>query len=149
MASDKYLNLAGLTEVANKVNEKLKTVTSMPASPITNDVVLYKGNSSGDFTKGRIYLYTQIGTYYGWRNGANNYYTLAVNPLIGDTVYSDTLGTDSGYTVEAVDSSNGTITVNSVIYNRYADEDTPKYDWVCQSSNTSVTVQGTSIIFEV
>ena len=57
MAVDKYLNLAGLEEVADKVNEKLKKVSTMPASPSDGDMVLYVGVTTSDYINGIIYAY--------------------------------------------------------------------------------------------
>ena len=57
MAVDKYLNLAGLEEVANKINERLKKVSTMPASPSDGDIVLYIGITTEDYINGLIYSY--------------------------------------------------------------------------------------------
>lgn len=142
MATDKYLNLQGLTEVAGYVNEKLKTVTTMPASPNVNDVVLYKGATTASYKQGSVYLYTTVKTYYKWSDGTDNYYTLAAAPSVGDTVYSDTIGTDSGYTITAYDDLNNQVTINSSLYDRAAAGDTPVYDWVSKGG-TSVVLNGT------
>lgn len=147
MATDKYLNLQGLTEVAEYVNEKLKTVTTMPLSPKVNDTVLYKGATTAFYKQGGIYLYTIIETYYKWSDLTDTYYTKIEIPQIGDIVYLDTNGTVSGYTVEAYDSENFQITVNNLIYDRDSTGDTPVYGWVYKGG-TSVILNGQNKIGE-
>jgi len=142
MATDKYLNLVGLEEVASKVNQKLRTVTVMPAAPEKNDVVLYNGATSASYKQGSIYLYTKVDEYYAWSDLSDTYYTKAESPEIGDTVYSDTQGTDSGYTIEAFDSLNNQVTLNSTVYDRDTTGDTEILDWVCKSG-TSIILNGT------
>jgi hypothetical protein len=137
MATDKYLNLQGLTEVAEKVNKKLRTVTTMPATPTINDVVLYNG-AAGIYIPGCTYRYEIAETYYAWSDLSDTYYTKAASPQEGDSVYSDAQGTDSGYTVEAYDSTNNIITINSIDYNRDSMGDTPVYAWVNKYGGTSV-----------
>lgn len=140
MATDKYLNLQGLAEVANKVNQKLKTVTTMPLNPQVNDTVLYKGATTEDYTQGSIYVYRLKNTYYAWKNLTDIYYTLSATPEEGDVVYSDATGTESGYPVEEYDDTNNQILVNNVIYNRDTVDDTDFYSW--QSTNTSIVLNG-------
>jgi hypothetical protein len=140
MAADKYLNLEGLSEVANKVNQKLRTVTIMPANPEINDVVLYKGATTGDYTQGSTYMYKLDTTYYAWSDTTDTYYTKAASPQVGDTVYSDTQGTDSGFTIEAYDDTNSQVTINSSVYNRDTAGDVETYSWQC--IDTSVTLNG-------
>ncbi len=141
MATDKYLNLDGLEKVASKVNQKLRTVTTIPANPEKNDIVLYKGSTTNDFIKGRVYLYDKVGTYFTWINGSVAYFTRAEEPQIGDTVYSDTTGTDSGFTIEAYDNVNHQITVDSLLFTRNNAGDTDILDWVLQ--DTSIILNGT------
>ena len=141
MATDKYLNLQGLTEVAEKVNKKLRTVTTMPATPTINDVVLYNG-AAGVYSPGCTYRYELVETYYAWSDLSDTYYTKAASPQVGDTVYSDTQGTDSGFTVEAYDSVNDVVTLNSTDYNRDTTGDTPVYAWINKSGGTSVILNG-------
>lgn len=57
MADKKYLDEDGLAVVATKVNEKLKVVTTMPATPTNGQVVLYVGTTTATYTQGGIYLY--------------------------------------------------------------------------------------------
>ena len=133
----KYLNLEGLTEVAEKVNQKLRIVTTMPSTPEANDIVKYNGTTTAKYKQGCTYLYTIVETYYKWSDSTDNYYTKTPSPKIGDTVYSDTLGTDSGYTIEAYDNINNQVTINSSTYDRDATGDTPVYDWVNCSTVTS------------
>ena len=140
MATDKYLNLQGLTEVAEKVNKKLRIVTAMPSTPEHNDVVLYNGATSGSYSQGCIYRYELVKTYYAWDDGTDTYFTAAAAPQIGDTVYSDAAGTDSGYTVTAYDNVNDEVTINDSVYNRDTTQDTEVYSW--QLKNTSVTLNG-------
>lgn len=142
MATNKYLNLQGLTEVADKVNEKLKTVTTMPASPNINDVVLYKGTNS-NYKAGSVYIYTTKETYYGWTDSTNIYYTKSQTPSIGDIVYSDTAGVESGYRVEEYNSMDNQVTINSTIFNRNIASDTPVYDWLCRCGVTPEVVNST------
>lgn len=57
MATKQYLDADGLAVVASKVNEKLKVVATMPATPTSGQVVLYVGATTADYTQGGIYLY--------------------------------------------------------------------------------------------
>ena len=141
MADKKYLNLEGLAEVAEKVNKKLRIVTSMPSTPEPNDIVKYNGTTTAKYKQGSTYLYTVIETYYKWTDLTNTYYTRAAAPEVGDTVYSDTLGTDSGYTIEAYDSINNQVTINNLTYNRDSTGDTDIYDWVSKGG-TSIFLNG-------
>ena len=52
-----FLDETGLQTVADKVNTRLKTVTTMPANPHNNQIVLYIGESGMVYTKGCIYKY--------------------------------------------------------------------------------------------
>lgn len=132
MDKEKYLNLLGLTNVAEYVNKKLRTVTEMPpASP--NDIVLYKGDTSADYICGCIYLAEESGKFFAWTDFNNIYYTKSLSPAIGDIAYSDTQGTESGYTVEEYDSENLIVTINSVAYERIQTEDEKIYSWVIKS----------------
>jgi hypothetical protein len=139
--ADKYLNLQGLTEVAEKVNKKLRIVTTMPASPELNDIVVYNGASTASYKQGCTYLYTTVETYYEWSDLSDTYYTKAETPEVGDVVYSDTSGTDSGYTIEAFDDVNNQVTINSLTYDRNSTGDTPINDWVSKGG-TSVILNG-------
>lgn len=141
MATDKYLNLQGLAEVAEKVNKKLRTVTTMPATPSENDVVLYNG-AAGVYSPGCVYRYETVEIYYAWSDLSDTYYTKAASPSVGETVYSDTQGTDSGYTVDAYDGVNDIATINSINYNRDNVKDAPIYGWVRKSDGTSVILNG-------
>lgn len=141
MATDKFLNQEGLAEVANYVNKKLRTVTEMPVTPTLDDIVLYNGATTADYKQGSIYSYTIKETYYKWSDLSDTYYTKAAVPTIGDTAYSDTEGTDSGYTIEAYDETNNQVTINSSVYDRDATGDTSVNGWVAKS-NTSVILNG-------
>ena len=132
--ADKFLNQEGLTKVAEKVNSKLRVVTTMPTSPEIDDIVKYNGATTAKYQQGSTYLYKQVSEYYKWTDLTDNYYTLAAAPTIGDTVYSDALGTDSGYTIDAYDSVNNQVTINSLVYDRDSTGDVPIYDWVPCSS---------------
>ena len=132
--ADKFLNQEGLAKVAEKVNSKLRVVTTMPTSPEIDDIVKYNGATTAKYQQGSTYLYKQVGGYYKWTDLTDNYYTLAAAPAIGDTVYSDTSGTDSGYTIDAYDSVNNQVTINSLVYDRDSTGDVPIYDWVLCSS---------------
>ena len=57
MAEKKYLNLEGLQDVANHVNTRLKTVTTIPVSADNGAVRLYVGETTSTYTKGHIYQY--------------------------------------------------------------------------------------------
>ena len=57
MAEKKYLNLEGLQDVANHVNTRLKTVTTIPASADDGAVRLYVGETGVTYKKGHIYQY--------------------------------------------------------------------------------------------
>lgn len=141
MAKKKYLNQEGLAEVASFVNEKLKKVTTMPASPSVNDIVLYNGATTASYRQGGIYLYQTVDTYYGWSDLTDTYYTLDQAPAVGDTVYSDATGTDSGYIITAYDATNNQVTINSLVYDRDSTGDTDAYDWVYKGG-TSVILNG-------
>ena len=140
MAKYKYLNLQGLTEVAEKVNQKLRTVTEMPLNPIANDIILYKGATSGNFIQGCTYMYDINEVYYKWSDLSNEYYTKTDTPEEGDIVYSDTEGTLSGYTIEAYDDTNNQVTINNLVYDRDSTGDVGVYDWILQ--DTSVILNG-------
>jgi hypothetical protein len=61
--------------------------------------------------------------YYAWKDSSDNLvFTKSATPNIGDTVYDET-ATAISDTVEAYDSSNATIDVNSVTYNRTSASD--------------------------
>ena len=139
--ADKYLNLEGLAEVAEKVNKKLRIVTTMPSTPEANDNVLYNGATSANYKQGCIYTYMVTETYYGWTDSTDIYYTKLATPQLGDTVYSDTSGTDSGYTIEAYDDVNNQVTFNSLTYDRDSTSDTDIYNWVSKGG-TSVILNG-------
>ena len=141
MATEKFLNLQGLSEVADRVNKKLRIVATMPASSTPDDIVLYNGATTASYKQGGTYSYKVIETYYEWSDLSDTYYTKAAAPAVGDTVYSDTSGTDSGYTIDAYDSINNQVTINSLTYDRNTTGDTPVYDWVCIGS-TSVELNG-------
>lgn len=128
--ADKYLNLQGLSEVADKVNQKLRTVMTMPSTPELDDVVLYKGATTALYEQGGIYLYKTVKTYYGWSDTTNTFYTESATPATGDKIYSDTIGTDSGFTVTTYDSTNNQIEFNSLLYDRDSDQDTPINKWI-------------------
>ena len=166
--ADKYLNLQGLAHVAEKVNLKLRTVTTMPSTPELDDTVLYKGATTARFEQGGIYSYKTIGTYYGWSDTTDTFYTKSATPEVGDTVYSDTIGTDSGYTITNYDSTNNQIEFNSLTYDRDSDQDTPNNQWIvingaqpsgyapqfiddalCFYYGLIPEIEGTSIIFDL
>ena len=126
--ADKYLNLQGLAEVAEYVNQKLKIVTEMPVNPSLSDIVLYNGATTANYKQGSIYLYTTIETYY----------------KIGDPVYSDAEGTDSGFTIEAYDEINDQVTINSLIYDRDSTGDVSINKWTSKGS-TSVILNGEDV----
>ena len=143
--ADKYLNLQGLAGVADKVNQKLRTVTTMPSTPELDDVVLYKGATTALYEQGGIYLYKTVKTYYGWSDTTNTFYTESATPATGDKVYSDTIGTDSGFTVTTYDSTNNQIEFNSLLYDRDSDQDTPINKWIMiNASDTIYDVQATA-----
>ena len=53
----KLLDYIGTAFVATKVNEKLKTVVTMPSSPTSGMTVLYLGTTGETYTKGHTYQY--------------------------------------------------------------------------------------------
>lgn len=57
MAIKKYLGVEGLNEIAGKVNQKLRIVTTMPASSTNNDIVIYNGATTELYVQGGIYVY--------------------------------------------------------------------------------------------
>ena len=142
--ADKYLNLQGLAEVAEYVNQKLKIVTEMPVNPSLSDIVLYNGATTANYKQGSIYLYTTIETYYKWSDLSDEYYTKAAAPEIGDPVYSDAEGTDSGFTIEAYDEINDQVTINSLIYDGDSTGDVSINKWTSKGS-TSVILNGEDV----
>ena len=65
--SKQYLDKDGLQVVANKVNEKLKMVSSMPQNADNGSVLIYTGENSNKYKNGHIYKYGLSGeTYYAW-----------------------------------------------------------------------------------
>ena len=54
----KYLDDQGLSTVAAYINERLKTVTTMPASAGDGTVLLYTGTTSGSYVNGHMYQYS-------------------------------------------------------------------------------------------
>lgn len=138
-AAKKFLTLTGLEQVAEKVNKKLRVVTSMPLNPEIDDIVIYNGATTADFTQGSIYIYKLVRTYYEWNDLSTNYYTLSPSPAVGDIAYSD-FGITSGYTIEAYDAIQNQVTINNLTYDRNSAGDTDIYDWVCQ--DTVITLNG-------
>ena len=61
--NQKFLDLQGLSNIANKVEERLKKVPTMPANPSNGDTVLYTG-STGSYVNGCVYTYD--GTQSAW-----------------------------------------------------------------------------------
>ena len=53
-----FLDEQGLSTVANHIKERLKTVSTMPATAGDGTVLLYKGATSGSYTNGHIYQYS-------------------------------------------------------------------------------------------
>lgn len=53
----KYLDLTALSEVASKVNQKLKKVSVIPVSPSDGETILYTGTTLNNFIEGCIYKY--------------------------------------------------------------------------------------------
>lgn len=133
MDKERYLDLLGLANIANYVNKKLRIVTEMPSPTSPNDIVLYKGDTSADYICGCIYLSEETGKYFAWTDFNNIYYTKSLQPKVGDIAYSDTQGTESGYTVEEYDNENLVITINSVAYERIQTEDERIYNWIIKS----------------
>ena len=58
MASNKYLDKTGLQKVAGYVNAKLTFCSTMPESPVENQLVLYVGATTSSYTRGGIYKYS-------------------------------------------------------------------------------------------
>ncbi len=128
--TDRYLNYDGLRELSQYINGRLRIVTVMPNSPNINDIVLYNGATTGNYIQGSIYLYKTKEIYYKWSDLSTDYYTKSATPSINDIVYSDTTGTNSGYTISAYDNINNQITVNSSIFNRDSSGDVTINEWV-------------------
>lgn len=132
----KFLDYPGLSEVADRVNKKLRILTEMPLTSTLNDIVIYNGATTADYTQGSIYLYTIVETYYKWADATTTYFTKTPTPAVGDVVYTDTTGTESGFLVEAYDAENNKITINSLVYNRAAAGDVNIKKWVCKGDTT-------------
>jgi len=86
-----YLDKNGLEDVASKVNSRLKTVTTMPASASDGAVRLYVGASGQTYIKGHVYQYSQSGS--EWQDitpasggGSSNYLDLSNKPSINGKV---------------------------------------------------------------
>ena len=58
----KYLGESKLPRVAEKVKERLKKVSVIPASANDREVVLFIGESTEDYTKGHLYQYDEVNT---------------------------------------------------------------------------------------
>lgn len=56
-STTKVLDLQGTAFVANKVNEKLKTVNEIPGSPLNGMTVIYIGTTGETYIKGHVYQY--------------------------------------------------------------------------------------------
>lgn len=56
-STKKYLDYDGLSNVADKIKERLQKVTTMPASPSNGDAVLYIGTTTENYTRGLVYIY--------------------------------------------------------------------------------------------
>ena len=69
----KYLNEDGLQVVADKINTRLKTVTTMPLTANPGAVRLYVGEDTADYKKGHIYKYNSE-TYYCYIAEDGGYY---------------------------------------------------------------------------
>lgn len=94
------------------------------------------------FTRRNRYCYRAAGALYAWKLGATTLYTAHRSPRIGDTVYSDSSWTDSGYTVTAYDSSGPEISVNGNAYTRDDSAKIPADDiymkqWLTTSMNST------------
>ena len=140
MAIDKYLNLAGTEHLADYIKKRLQVVTTIPANPEDEDIVLYKGATTVDFLQGSVYMYKEGIDYYAWSDGTDIYYTLSETPTAGDATYEDTSGTASSYTVDAYDAINDEVTINSLIYARDTAGDVNTSKWVLQ--DTSIILNG-------
>lgn len=57
MSEKKYLDYEGLSQVADQIKSRLKTVTTMPLSATDKTVVQYLGETDNTFTKGHIYQF--------------------------------------------------------------------------------------------
>jgi len=138
--ADKYLNLIGTEHLADYIKKRLQVVTSIPADPEDEDIILYKGATSGGFLQGSVYMYEEGVDYYAWSDGTDTYYTLSETPAAGDAVYEDTSGTASSFTVDAYDTINDEVTINSIVYARDTAGDVNTSEWVLQ--DTSIILNG-------
>ncbi len=53
----KYLDYEGLSQVADQIKIRLKTVTTMPETPTNGMIVLFTGTTTADYKKSHIYEY--------------------------------------------------------------------------------------------
>ena len=140
MATDKFLNLEGLEQVAEYVNKKLRVVTTIPANPEDKDIILYKGTTLENFIQGSIYMYEVGLDYYSWSDGTNTYYTLSETPEVGDAVYESAGDDPSGSFITAYDATNDEVTIDGTVYARNSAGDVNTSKWVLQ--DTSIILNG-------
>ena len=147
----KYLNENGLQVVADKINTRLKTVTTMPLTANPGAVRLYVGEDTADYKKGHIYKYNSE-TYYCYiaEDGGYYYHFYIKEIEVGATVYAcgspewfqkkaDSISeltsdfSEIGYTFSITAASPSSITISngggSIIANRSSDDDLSDVGW--------------------
>ena len=147
----KYLNEDGLQVVADKINTRLKTVTTMPLTVNPGAVRLYVGEDTADYKKGHIYKYNSE-TYYCYiAEDGGYYYHFYINEIeAGATVYAcgspewfqkkaDSISeltsdfSEIGYTFSITTASPSSITISngggSIVANRSSDDDLSNVGW--------------------
>ena len=148
----KYLNKDGLQVVADKINTRLKTVTTMPLTANPGAVRLYVGEDTADYKKGHIYKYNSE-TYYCYiaEDGGYYYHFYIKEIEAGATVYAcgspewfqkkaDSISeltsdfSEIGYTFSVTAASPSSITISngggSIVANRSSDDDLSNVGWI-------------------
>ncbi len=95
MSEKKYLDLEGLTQVAQNVNTRLKTVATMPETADAGAIRLYVGEDNEKFGKGHTYKAKGV-TYYAWDGtlfeSPITYYTTDEEPTVESIIYTRQAG---------------------------------------------------------
>ena len=118
MAEKKYLNDVGLADVANHVNTRLKTVTTIPISADNGAVRLYIGATDSTYTKGHTYQYNSSTSTWVDITPIGDVWTTAQTLQTVDTTIGFT-GLDSSYAYDVYfDCANGVAppTLTSLVF---------------------------------
>ena len=155
---NRYLDSNGLQKVADNVNTRLKTVTTMPVSAADGAIRLYVGETTGNYIKGHTYQYNDE-TYYCYiADDGGYYYHFYINEIkVGATVYAcgapewfqkkaDSISeltsdfSELGYVFSITAASPSSITISngggSIVANHSSEDDLSNVGWI------DITVSG-------